>query len=929
MSLGSEIVSVALGYARARLEELRGGALADVEAFAGSLGIAGFVDAGGEVADHLSAAKDALSQAETDLGNGSVIGAAGQLGTAVSRLDQAARKVAGVAPAATSPLLGLLGDAIDWASVAPKGLAAQLGLPATVPGLALADGALSYSLAAPSQTLSPAPALKLEYDKTTLTAKLRVDGQVPLFSLLVAFDQLEAGIGADPLSSLLGGAAGSAVADVGIGVDSTRGLTLSGSASPRIVLPARTGVGPFDLRELALELPAGEPAIALGGTFTVELGPIKATVDGAGIKAVINEGAIEAGANPLSVAPKPPTGIGLSLDAGIIRGGGFLGVRPGGYGGALQLRLGPVDVKAVGLLTLDPDFALVVVMSVEFNPAIDLSFGFTLNAVGGVIGIEHRLDTDALRAKLSDGALDHLMFPDDPVGAAPAILDTLATIFPVQQGSIVIGPMVEIGWGRPISFLLAQVGVLISLPDPKIVIIGRVRIALPAPELPIVDLRASVYGEITPDYLLVLVSLRGSRIAGFSVGGDIGMLIKWGGGAEFAISAGGFHPRYTPPKQLAGMQRLNIDLSPPAILELRAVAYFAVTSNSVQLGARVELGADLGVASISGYLSFDALIVFAPKFLFMIDLGIGLTVRAFGVTLCGVDIQLHLEGPGPWRAEGTAEVEILWWDVEIDVGPFTWGEDDNPPPPPAEPRELVWLALHHNPGSWQALMPPNADQTVRLRAAEPSDTEVTVHPLGLFEVRQHAVPLETVVVRVGPNPVPEGQRRVHLGPPTANGAATGPLNTISDQFAPGGFLDLTDDEKLSRPGFEAMPSGVRSRPAGESVPHTESRQAVLTYETFVGDPAPAIWRIRSRVDARNTFVAATAALGLQAGAAGRSELRARTRYATEPDPIVLADSGESVVRSTATLAATGSFVSYTAAAETISVGQQITRLGVG
>ena len=310
-----------------------------------------------------------------------------------------------------------------------------------------------------------------------------------------------------------------------------------------------------------------------------------------------------AGNNPLSVSLKAPTGIGLSLDTGLVRGGGFLGVRPGGYGGALQLRLGPVEVKAVGLLTLEPSFALVVVMSVEFIPAIDLSFGFTLNAVGGILGIEHRLDTDALRARISDGALDHIMFPDDPVAAAPAILDTLEQVFPVDHGSIVIGPMVEIGWGRPVSFLTAQLGVILSLPDPKIVIIGRVRIALPAPELPIVDLRATVYGEITPDHLLILVSLRGSRIAGFTVGGDIGLLLRWGGGAEFAISAGGFHPRYTPPPQLAGMQRLQMDLSPPAILTLRAESYFALTTNSVQLGCRVEMGADLGVADISGHFA--------------------------------------------------------------------------------------------------------------------------------------------------------------------------------------------------------------------------------------------------------------------------------------------------------------------------------------
>ncbi len=112
------------------------------------------------------------------------------------------------------------------------------------------------------------------------------------------FEQLEVGIGAPPLTSLLGGATGSAVADVTIGVDSTRGLTLSGSSAPRIVVPARTELGPLDLREIALELPAGQPEIAVGATFTIELGPIKATVDGAGIRAVINEAGISGRQQP-------------------------------------------------------------------------------------------------------------------------------------------------------------------------------------------------------------------------------------------------------------------------------------------------------------------------------------------------------------------------------------------------------------------------------------------------------------------------------------------------------------------------------------------------------------------------------------------------------------------------------------------------------
>jgi hypothetical protein len=533
-----------------------------------------------------------------------------------------------------------------------------------------------------------------------------------------------------------------------------------------------------------------------------------------------------------------------------------------------------------------------------------------------------------MRASAAAGSLDHLLFPEDPVSAAPAILDLLAAVFPVDSGSLVVGPMIEIGWGRPVSFLTAQVGVILSLPDPLVVIIGRVRIALPAPELAIIDLRATLYGEITPDRLLILVSLNGSRIAGFSVAGDIGMLVRWGGEAEFAISAGGFHPQYTAPPELADMRRLSLDLSPPAILTLRSESYFALTTNSVQFGTHTEMGADLEVASISGHFTFDALVIFSPHFAFVIDLDIGLTVRVFGETLCGVHISLHLEGPAPWRAQGNAEIEVLWWTVPIDVGPYTWGDGDNPPPEPADPRELVHAALHRNPGAWQALAPPDADRVVRVRPAPPSETEVTVHPMGLFDVRQHAVPLETVVTRVGAHPVPDGGRRVHLGLPAVNGKAAGAVSEVKDLFSAGSFLDLSDQDKLTRPSFEPMPAGARIRPPGETADPATARQVDLRYETFVCDEdAP---HGHSVVEPVGTFLKASAALTLGAGAAGRSDLRAQARYATTPDPIVLAGAGEVARTSKATLAAdlAAGVLTYTHAAERpLAAGEQLVRLG--
>ena len=213
------------------------------------------------------------------------------------------------------------------------------------------------------------------------------------------------------------------------------------------------------------------------------------------------------------------------------------------------------------------------------------------------------------------------------------------------------------------------------------------------------------------------------------------------------------------------MQRLAMDLSPPAILTLRAESYFALTTNSVQLGSRVEMGADLGVADISGHFAFDALVIFSPHFTFMIDLGIGLDrprARRDAVRACTSSSTSRARRRGAPRARrGRDPVG----PVPDRRGPVHLGRRATTRRrTPADPRQLAHDALHHNPGAWQALMPPDADRVVRLKAAPPSEVEVTVHPMGLFDVRQHAIPLETVIARVGRQsgargPAPRALRR--------------------------------------------------------------------------------------------------------------------------------------------------------------------------
>ena len=149
MALADELVAGGLGYARGRLDELRDAALDDVASFADAAGVGGFVDAGGVVANHLATARAELDQAEASLAARNFAGAATQMGNAITAVDQAAAVVAG------KSLLQLLADEVGWGAAAPRGLAQQLGLPATVPGLALSDGALVYPLTAPGEVARP------------------------------------------------------------------------------------------------------------------------------------------------------------------------------------------------------------------------------------------------------------------------------------------------------------------------------------------------------------------------------------------------------------------------------------------------------------------------------------------------------------------------------------------------------------------------------------------------------------------------------------------------------------------------------------------------------------------------------------------------------------------------------------------------------
>ena len=103
--------------------------------------------------------------------------------------------------------------------------------------------------------------------------------------------------------------------------------------------------------------------------------------------------------------------------------------------------------------------------------------------------------------------------------------------------------------------------------------------------------------------------------------------IGWGAQKIFVISVGGFHPAFHEvPSDLSGMKRMTIALLSGQNPRLTAQTYFAITSNTVQSGARVELYAAAGGFNIYGFLGYDLLVQFLPLH-FVADIEAGLALR--------------------------------------------------------------------------------------------------------------------------------------------------------------------------------------------------------------------------------------------------------------------------------------------------------------
>ncbi|MFJ7249766.1 DUF6603 domain-containing protein [Kitasatospora sp. NPDC098652] len=639
------------------------------------------------------------------------------------------------------------------------------------------------------------------------------------------------------------------------------GVSFDGGGRSGVALPLKS-VPPL-LKAPSLYLAPRADAVRLTLSFGASVaGLAEATVEGVGAEVAVADGAV-------TVTPVAADGLGVRLALGPAKGAGYLRHDGDRYAGALALGLGVVDVKAFGVLHTSP-FALLAVLSAGFDPPIELGLAFTLNAVGGIVGVGYAIDRDGLAAAVQGGQLDRVLFPADPVAAAPQILTTLDSVFRPRPGSIVVGPMFRLGWGRPVSFLTADIGLVLELPSAVIALLGRLRVALPAPQAPVIDLRAAIVGIVDAAHGLVELTadLGGSRLLLAPIEGGLALRVKSGDDATFILSAGGFHPRFTAPPGFPVPRRLSIAIADSAFVKIVFTGYFAVTPATVQAGASLTAVIGTEDTGVSGRLGFDALVRWEPSFGLVLDLYGSFHLRFAGASLCSVDLKVLVEGPTPcWHVAGRASVSLFLFDVSF---PFDehWGCTGTataPPPPDVAGRLLQAVT---DPRSWAPVPPPDAGA---LPTVQPdAQGAALLHPVGLLRLSQRVVPLGVPITRFGPGRLPAPPPTFTVAVAFASGSGTSV--PVTEQFARADFFDLTDDEKLTQPAFEPLCSGAElAPPAGTGA--APRRSVDMVYQTIVvgGDPAvtPNGWRIEEP--------ALTAALGH--GAVALSALYAeRTRY---------------------------------------------------
>jgi len=607
-----------------------------------------------------------------------------------------------------------------------------------------------------------------------------------------------------------------------VGLSSSKGLYFKGSGTLEFDIPLSISIGPIDILNLAIGLSSGDDfGVSFGADIRTELGPFTAIVEGMGVITHLTfpeDRRGNLGPANLAIDFKPPLGIGMSLDAGVVKGGGYLlfDYAKGQYAGAIELEFeGLFSFSAVGVITTKfPDgsegFSLLLLVNVTFGTPIPLGFNFYLAGVGGLIGLHRTIATLPLQQGVKNGSIDNILFPENIIANITKIISDLDAIFPAKKDQFALGLMARITWNTP-AILTIEAGLAVEFANPvKIVILGVIKCALPTPEEAILELNVAFAGIIDFENQILMfdASIYNSRILTITLEGDMALRISWGPQPDFLVSVGGFHPAFTPSAHLMlpPMKRMTVNIlsgNPSLVL----TSYFAVTTNTLQFGAAIDFSYQFSRFGVYGHFGFDILFQFSP-FHFMAGINASVAVKMGGSTLFSIDLEFNLEGPTPWRAHGYGSFRILFVKYKVNFDK-TWGEQRATSLPATSVLPLLLEEFGKN-SNWKTTSTTSLPELVTLLNPEVGDTVVLVKPYGSFQIDQAVVPLDLTLDKFG-NYKPDDISQATIKSVSINGDIQGDdaVANLKNSFAPAAYKEMSDDDKLQAPSYDQQNSGVR------------------------------------------------------------------------------------------------------------------------
>lgn len=605
--------------------------------------------------------------------------------------------------------------------------------------------------------------------------------------------------------------------------DMQNGLKIDGGAKFHLDFDiSKLEIGPVKFDKLSVDLgnlsgSFGDLGMTLGSTFALDFSCLTMSFENLGISFDINflkpDGSL--GDYDFSGSFKFPDGIGISIETPVVKGAGLISYdkSEGTLFSALSLEV--LKKFTVGCI-IDADlgvkdghyFSLVALISTSFSPGIPLGMGFSLNGVGGCLGLNRKYDADAVSGGVRSGVFGSVFFVDNVMNHLTEMKTAVKQFFPEKKKQFFLGVLCKICFEPVVT---CEFGLLIQAPDPtSIGIVGALKVRVGDTNL--IKINVYFFGDIDFDKGLRFdASIVDSEIVGLKLEGDMAFRLFWGGPYKgFGLSIGGFHPAYKPEEGLKfapNMRRLSLSLNYD-IVKIKLETYLAVTSNSFQIGARLDLKVGWEKFGLIGYAGFDALFVFKP-FRFSFSLEVGVAVMVGKAKLFSVDLSLSVEGPAKWRVKGKAYFTVLFIPVKCDFS-LAWGDS------PKEERRAT-IAV------WKDILLPELlrdNNWITSSAEQNNDGKekdenalLTLQPNDTFSFNQSAVPFDYPMDLCN-DALPEDYTSFRLKKVSIiadNEEFSLETSCLNNDFAPSLYKELSNEERLSNPSYESVTSGFEAK----------------------------------------------------------------------------------------------------------------------